>query len=103
MAPVPACFEAGAQGLGCEGKSLWAGVDERKLKTHCPLAHCFLSNTESVGCPCLLMVQVDLRGVSAAAGTRFGFFGCVFAWGDPVWGWAPTVHSIRAENQNSPP
>lgn len=46
---VQACFEAGAQGSGCEVEVNWAGVDYLDLNTNWPLADQFQMHAESLG------------------------------------------------------
>ena len=46
---VQACFEAGAQGSGCEVEVNWAGVDYLDLNTNWPLADQFQTHAESLG------------------------------------------------------
>ena len=46
---VQACFEAGAQGSGCEVEVIWANVDYLDLNTNWPLADQFQMHAESVG------------------------------------------------------
>lgn len=46
---VQACFEAGAQGSGCEVEVLWADVDYLDLNTNEPLAEAFRRHGESLG------------------------------------------------------
>ena len=46
---VQACFEAGAQGSGCEVEVNWANVDYLDLNTNWPLADQFQMHAESIG------------------------------------------------------
>ena len=46
---VQACFEAGAQGSGCEVEVNWANVDYLDLNTNWPLADQFQEHAESLG------------------------------------------------------
>ena len=46
---VQACFEAGAQGSGCEVDIAWAGVDYLDLNTNWPLADRFQAHAEALG------------------------------------------------------
>ncbi|MEM9024690.1 MAG: M20/M25/M40 family metallo-hydrolase, partial [Bacteroidota bacterium] len=46
---VQACFEAGAQGSGCEVEVNWADVDYLDLNTNWPLADTFQHHAESIG------------------------------------------------------
>lgn len=46
---VQACFEAGAQGSGCEVEVNWANVDYLDLNTNWPLADQFQANAETLG------------------------------------------------------
>jgi amidohydrolase len=46
---VQACFEAGAQGSGCEVEINWANVDYLDLNTNWPLADQFRSHAEDLG------------------------------------------------------
>lgn len=46
---VQACFEAGAQGSGCEVEVEWANVDYLDLNTNWPLADQFQMHAESIG------------------------------------------------------
>ncbi len=66
---VQACFEAGAQGSGCEVEVLWAGVDYLDLKTNWPLANRFQAHAESLGRQFVPMEHIDL---SASGSTDMG-------------------------------
>lgn len=46
---VQACFEAGAQGSGCEVEVNWSNVDYLDLNTNWPLADQFQMHAESIG------------------------------------------------------